>query len=156
MQIVDNSEYKNSMQKKIYNTFAIYLKNEFIANSSFNQIKKIKYDQKIKKLYYEFLNKTEFDILKIVLILNIVTFELDKIIKKGFNVCSPTKLKNFIKGKQIEEKTTESSNFIQIVNGRWKGYTGTLISNDDNNEVQNAQKNIIKNLKSVLYNPNFF
>ena len=151
MQIVDNSEYKSSMQKKIYNTFAIYLKNEFIANSSLKQIKRIKYDQKIKKLYYEFLNKTELDILKIVLILNIITFELEKIIKKGFNVCSPTKLKNFIKGKQIEEKTTESSNFIQIVNGRWKGYTGTLISNDKYDEVQNAKKNIIKNLKSVLY-----
>ena len=151
MQIVDNSEYKSSMQKKIYNTFAIYLKNEFIANSSLKQIKRIKYDQKIKKLYYEFLNKTELDILKIVLILNIITFELEKIIKKGFNVCSPTKLKNFIKEKQIEEKTTESSNFIQIVNGRWKGYTGTLISNDKYDEVQNAKKNIIKNLKSVLY-----
>ena len=49
MQIVDNSEYKSSMQKKIYNTLAIYLKNEFIANSSLKQIKRIKYDQKIPR-----------------------------------------------------------------------------------------------------------
>ena len=152
LQIVDNIEYKNSNQKKIHEQFAKFLKNEYLSTNSFSDIKKLKFDKKLRKTHYEFLNNIEYDIFKILLILYTITYNLDQIVKQKIDICNIPRIKSFIK--EQRSKNTDSkvklSKFVTIINGRWNGFTGTIVSSSNDDKIIEAKKKIINNLKSSL------
>ena len=150
LNLIDNIKYKNSNQKKIHTQFAKFLKNEYLSMNNFNDIKKIKFDKKLRKMHYEFLNQVEYDVFRLLLILYTITYNLDNIVKQKIDICSTQRIKNFIKEQYNVENKTNLSNFVTIINGKWKGFTATIVSNSNQDEIIDLKKIIINNLKSCL------
>jgi len=141
LQLIHNIEYKNSNQKKIHEQFSKFLKNDYLSTHSFTDIKKLKFDKKLRKMHYDFLNHIEYDIFKLLLILYTITYNLDNIIKQKIQPCSLSKIKSFIKeqSKTVKQDVTLSK-FVTILNGRWNGMTATIVSNSNDDKIIESKK----------------
>lgn len=153
LNLINNIEYKNSNQKKIHDNFAKFLKNPYLSTHTFNNVKKLKFDKKLRKMHYEFLTQVEYDVFRLLLIFYTIIYNLDNIVKQKISICSTKKIKSFIKDQYISIKTTTHlSNFVSILSGKWKGYTATVVSNNNKDYIIESKKKIINNLKScILY-----
>jgi len=150
--ISENNEYKKTMNKNIHNAFAKYLKDPFLSTASYSKILQLKYDKELMKLYRQFFTQIEFDVLKVISILHIIVYDLEQISQKK-NITNSKTLLNFINISDINDKDDVMSNFVKIIDGRWKGYVGTLTSKYDDKKFIERKKNIISNLNStyILY-----
>jgi len=149
IEISSNSEYKKTMDKNIHQTFAKYLKHDFLSITSYNSMQRIRYDKEITRLHRNFLLQIEFDVLKIISILHIIIYDIEPISKKK-NICNSKNLLNFINDSIINKKEITLSNFVKIIDGRWKGHSGTVVTQYDNEKFIKNKKNIIENLRTTL------
>ena len=147
--ISENNEYKKTMNKNIHNSFAKYLKHEFLSNVSYGKILQLRYDKELMKLYRQFFSQIEFDVLKIISILYIIVYDLEQISQKK-NITNSKTLLNFINISGIDSEEDVISNFVKIINGRWKGHVGTITSKYDDKKYVERKKNVITNLNSTL------
>ena len=69
---------------------------------------------------------------------------------KKKNITNSKTLLNFINISGIDSEEDVISNFVKIINGRWKGHVGTITSKYDNKKYVEGKKNIITNLNSTL------
>ena len=149
IEISSNNEYKKAMDKNIHSTFAKYLKHDFLSNISYYRTLRLKYDKEITRLHRNFLLQIELDVLKIISILHIVIYDIEPVLENK-KICNSNNLFNFINSSIINKKETIISNFVKIIGGRWKGHTGTVVSQYDNEKFIKNKKNIIENLISTL------
>ena len=146
--ISENNEYKKTMNKNIHNTFAKYLKHPFLSTVSYSKASQLKYDKELKNLYRQFVNQIEFDVLKILSILYIIVYDLEQISQKK-NITNSKTLLKFININDIDNEEDVISNFVKIINGRWKGHVGTVTLKYDNKIYIERKKNIIDNLNTT-------
>lgn len=146
--ISENNEYKKTMNKNIHNTFAKYLKHPFLNTASYGKVLQLRYDKELMKLYRQFFTQIEFDVLKIISILYIIVYDLEQISQKK-NLTNSKTLLNFINISNLDDEEDVISNFVKIIDGRWKGHVGTITTKYDDKQFVERKKNIISNLNST-------
>jgi hypothetical protein len=146
--ISENYEYKKTMNKNIHNAFAKYLKHPFLNTASYGKVLQLRYDKELMKIYRHFFTQIEFDVLKIISILYIIVYDLEQISQKK-NITNSKTLLNFINNSNLDDEEDVISNFVKIIDGRWKGYVGTITTKYDDKKFVEGKKNIISNLNST-------